>query len=102
MTRLEQLQKLAALHPDDAMLPYGIGLEYINLERWTDAIAAFDQALKLDNNLSAAHYHKARSEIKDGRHESARATLATGIEVALAAGDRKTVSEMHQLLDTIS
>ena len=44
-TRLEQLQKLAALEPDDPMSHYAIGLELVNQERWVEAIAAFDQAM---------------------------------------------------------
>ena len=102
MSRLEQLQELVATSPDDPLTHYSLALEYNNLERWDDAIAAFEAALKVDAHYSAAYYHKARAEIKASRREAARSTLTVGIEIAGAAGDAKTVREMKDLLDTIS
>ena len=102
MSRLEQLQKLVASTPDDPLLHYVLGLEYTNLERWGDAVAAYEAALRADPRYAAAYYHKARAEIKAGRGAVAQDTLKVGLEVAGAAGDQKTVKEMRQLLDTIS
>ncbi len=102
MSRLEQLKKLAEMSPDDPLAHYAVALEYNNLERHDDAIAAFEQALRVDPNYIAAYYHKARAEIRAGRHTAARGTLKVGVEVAGAAGDAKTVREMGDLLGTIA
>jgi tetratricopeptide (TPR) repeat protein len=100
--RLEQLQKLAAIAPDDPLAHYGLGLEFINLQRWEDAVAAFNQAIAVDGRYSAAFYHKARAEIAAGNAAAGRATLTAGMEVARAAGDWHTQEEMKALLDTLA
>jgi len=100
MSRLEQLQKLRAMSPQDPLAHYVLGLEYLNREQWEDAIAAFDDALRVDPKYAAAYYHKARAEIKAGRRAAARGTLKIGVEIATATGDLKTVKEMQQLADT--
>lgn len=102
MTRLEQLQRLIALDPNDPMTHYGVALELMNLERWDDAIAAFARTLECDAGYSAAYYHKARAEIRAHQHDAARVTLAAGVERAHAAGDAKTEREMRELLETIA
>jgi tetratricopeptide (TPR) repeat protein len=101
MSRLEQLKQLAEVAPDDPISHYGVGLECINLERWEDAIAAFDLALGVDAKYSSAYYHKARAQISGGRSEAARATLQAGMAVAVAVGDAHTDGEMRELLESI-
>ena len=101
MSRLEQLKKLIAIAPNDPMSHYGLGLEYINLESWSDADAAFSKAIEVDPNYSAAYYHRARAQIHAGQSDAARATLTSGMAVAKAAGDWHTQGEMQQLLDSI-
>ncbi len=101
MSRLEQLLKLAETSPKDPLSHYALGLEYINLERWDDAAAAFAKALDVDNRYTAAYYHKARAEIRAGKRGAAKATLAAGMECARANGDMKTEREMRELLETI-
>ena len=100
-TRLEQLRKLTETAPDDPLTHYAIGLEYINLKQWTNAVAAFERTLKIDNKYTAAYYHKARAEIRADQRPAAKATLAAGIECAEASGDMKTAREMRELLETI-
>lgn len=102
MSRLEQLKKLVAIAGDDPMSHYGLGLEYLQLNQWDAAAAAFAAALAVDPNYSAAYYHRGRALIGAGRVEEARATLAQGATVAQAAGDWKTVNEMQELLGTIA
>lgn len=83
------------------MSHYGLGLEYINLESWAEADAAFGKAIEVDPKYSAAYYHRGRAQIRGGQMDAARATLTTGMAVAKAAGDWHTQGEMQQLLDAI-
>jgi tetratricopeptide (TPR) repeat protein len=101
MSRLEKLQKLVSLAPADPMTHYGLGLEYINLQQWENAVEAFDRAIGVDAKYSAAYYHKARALISASRNADARATLQAGIQAATSAGDWHTQSEMTALLETI-
>lgn len=102
MSRLERLVKLTSLAPSDPMTHYGLALEYINLERWDDAVAGFDKAIAVDAKYSAAYYHKARALISAGREAEARATLEAGVDVADSAGDWHTKGEMSALLETLA
>lgn len=101
MSRLEKLRKLVELAGDDPLAFYGVGLEYINLQQWDEAVKAFAQAIAVDPNYSAAYYHKARAEISAGRTAEARATLEAGMQVARSAGDWHTEGEMRSLADTL-
>lgn len=100
MSRLEQLRKLVQVAGDDPMSHYGLGLEYIKLGQWSDAVAAFGRAIEVDPKYSAAYYHKARAQLGAGDAAAARETLARGIEAANAAGDWHTAGEMRELLAT--
>lgn len=101
MSRLEQLQKLATLHPNDPLIHYGIGLELSNQQRWAEAIAAFDATISADRTYSAAYYQKAKSQIGAAAAEDARHTLRDGMNIARESGDLHTVGEMQTLLESI-
>lgn len=102
MSRVEQLRKLIAMDPNDPMSHYGLGLEFINQQRWDEAIVAFDDALRVDANYSSAYYHKARAQIAAGRVDRARETLSAGMAVAQAKGDWHTRGEMNELLESLA
>ena len=101
MSRLEQLRKLVAIAGNDPMPHYGLGLEYVNLGQWSEAAAAFGEALRVDPRYSAAYYHKARAESLGGNSAAARKSLEDGIVVAQGHGDWKTVNEMRELLESL-
>lgn len=99
--RLEQLQKLVAVSPDDPLSHYGVGLELVNLERWEDAAAAFGATLQVDPNYVAAYYHKGRAEIQAGQATTAQETLNAGEQLAVKLGDDKTAGEIRELKELI-
>src|ERR1043165_6306161 len=101
MSRLDQLKKLLQIAPNDPMSHYGLGLKFITLQNWPEAAAAFDAAIQVDPNYSAAYYHKARALIAAGDGPAARATLDAGLKAAEAAGDWHTMGEMRELMETI-
>lgn len=101
MSRLEQLEKLATMTPDDPLGHYGLALEYLNLERWDDAVGSFARTIEIDAKYTAAYYHKARAEIRAGLADAARDSLTKGVAVAQSAGDWKTRDEMRELLESV-
>jgi tetratricopeptide (TPR) repeat protein len=101
MTRLEQLLRLTQTSPNDPLTHYAVALEYLEQRRYPEAVAAFEQALKIDPDYAPAYYHKARAEIRGDRKADARVTLAAGFAVARRFGDRKTAREMGELLESI-
>ncbi|QOJ13317.1 MAG: tetratricopeptide repeat protein [Planctomycetia bacterium] len=102
MSRLEQLRKLAMLEPSDPLTHYGLGIEYLNLQRYDEAVAAFDAALAADPRYSTAFYHKARAQAGASRPDEARRTLEAGMVVAREAGDWHAEGEMRGLLESLA
>jgi tetratricopeptide (TPR) repeat protein len=101
MSRLEQLRQFAAAQPDDPLAHYGLALEYANHERWDEALAAFEQTLRIDRQYVAAHHQKARVELKLGRRAAAAESLRAGIAVATAKNDAHAASKMKEMLESL-
>lgn len=101
MTRLEQLRKLAALEPHDPFTHYSVGLECLELERWDEALAAFDAALARDPQYFAAQPQRARVLLKLGRRADAADALRAGVAAAQLAGDRHAADHMTGLLEAL-
>lgn len=102
MSRLEQLQKLAAAQPDDPLIHYGLGLEWMQLEQWQEAIEAFQRTIQIDARYYPAYQQKARAELKLARRAEAAATLETGIALAQTAGDLHAADQMRKTLETLT
>lgn len=102
MTRLQKLLQLAATTPDDPFTHYGVGLEYAQLERWDDALHAFDQALRVDAGYIAAYHQKARAALKLGQRDAATDALCAGIAAARARGERHEADEMQKMLEALA
>ncbi len=102
MSRLDQLRKFAQSQPDDAFAQYGVGLECMQLERWDEALAAFDLALAADASYVAAFYQKALAEVKLGQRSAAATTLKAGMPIALEANETHAVAEMRKMLETLA
>ncbi len=52
---VDLLERVVALRPDDAQTRYRLGRALQNQKRFTESIAAFRQALRLDPNFAEAH-----------------------------------------------
>lgn len=102
MTRLDELRRLAAAQPADPLPHLGVGMECMNLERWEEALAAFDQTLRIDPGYTAAWLQRARALLQLQRREEARAALEAGIKAARAQNDAHAADEMQKLLETMS
>lgn len=99
--RLTKLLKLAEADPGDPFIHYGVGLEYVNLERWADAIEAFERVLARRPDDVPALLQKGRAEIKLGRQDAARQSWSAGLSAAQRAGDRHAASELQGFLDAL-
>ncbi len=99
MTRLEKLRKLAHAEPNDVFVQYGLGIELMNLEHWSDALAAFERVLSLDAAYAGGHLNKAKVELKLDRVQAARETLRAGITAAERRGDAHAADLLRELLE---
>jgi tetratricopeptide (TPR) repeat protein len=102
MPRLDQLEKLLKIDPNDAFVLYGIAHEHANLGAHDRAIEFYDRCLAVDPSYCYAYYHKARSLESSGRSDDAAVVIRAGIEASKKAGDAHAVSELQGLLSHLS
>lgn len=100
-TRLEQLQKLLALEPNDPFLLYSTALEHAKTGDHARAVEFFDRCLAADPAYCYAYFHKAVSLKAADRAGEARDTLTAGIRAAQAAGDAKAIGELSGMLESL-
>lgn len=100
--RLDQLLKLHTADPADADVPYMIALEHAKGEHPEDALPWLDKAIDLRPDYLYAYYQKGQLQAQLGDRDAATATLKHGLERATAAGDEKAISELTELLATIT
>ena len=87
--------------PADPEIHYMIALERAKDGDLTQALAGFDECIRLDPEFHYAYYHKAVTLDTAGRREEARRVAADGVEHARDAADPKAYSELTGLLDTL-
>jgi len=97
MPSIEQLTKLLAAEPNDPFLLYGLAQEFAKVPDVAKACEYFDRCLAADPKYCYAYYHKARVLIAAKRFDEAKAVIASGKAVALAAGDSHARSEIMAL-----
>lgn len=96
--RIGALLRMLERGQDSALLRFSLGNEYRAAGQHDDAIAHFEQAVKLDPGYSAAWKLLGRSLECAGREDDAMAAWRTGIEAAEKKGDRQAAKEMTVFL----
>ena len=84
---LEMYEAALALDPLDVKARNNLGSTYMQLTMDDRAIAAFREALRLDNSYSLAHYNLACVHARDGNVESAAAYLRQAVAIEPEARD---------------
>jgi tetratricopeptide (TPR) repeat protein len=102
-SRLDKLQRLLQLDPNDAFVLYGIAQEHAKggADGQERAVEYYDRCIAADPNYCYAYYHKAVTLQGLSRRDEARASAAAGLDVAKAANDLKAVSELSSLLNVL-
>lgn len=101
MALTENLEAMLAQGKDSAMLRFGLGSAYFNECRYDEAIPHLRQCLTLDNDYTAAYKLLGRALQKKGQTEEAKQVLETGLEKALASGDKQIEREIRIFLKKI-
>ena len=98
--RMEQIQAMLAADPDDVMLRYMLGMEYVAAGDDAGAVGVFRELVAKSPYVPA--YHMAGQALNRlGRDAEACDMLRRGIAAARAAGDLHALGEMEGLLTTI-
>lgn len=100
--RVQQLEELLKMQPDDALLQYSLGLEYLKRGDAEKAISPLGKAIRLQSDYSAAYRELGKALTQTALAEEAVQTYQQGIEVAQGRGDLQTAKEMEVFLRRIT
>ena len=98
MPSVEELLELLEEDPNDYMLRYGLGMEYLRGQRYDEAAAAFEQAIQSQPDYSVAYRELARCWMRLGQSEKARPILVRGRKIATEKSDLQVIKDIEQLL----
>ncbi len=100
--RIQQLEELLKMQPDDALLQYSLGLEYLKGGDPERAIPPLREAIRLQGDYSAAYRELGKALAQAGFTDEATQTYRQGIEIANGRGDLQTAKEMQVFLRRIT
>ena len=89
---------MASAQPDDAMIWYGLGSEYVKVENWDEAVLALRNVVRINPDYTAAYQMLGSALMSQGEREEARRAWTSGIEAAERTGAWKARGHMEGLL----
>lgn len=97
-SRIEIFRQMASAQPDDALVWYGLGSEYVKAENWAEAVSALRNVLRINPDYTAAYQMLGSALMSQGEREEARRVWTQGIEAAGRTGAWKARGHMEGLL----
>ena len=95
---LEAFEEMAAKAPENVVVRYSLGREYLKAKRFAEAERELREALRVKPDYSAAYRELGKSLVGLGRLDEAREIYTKGIVVACEKGDLQTQREMEVFL----
>ena len=95
---LEAFEEMAAKVPDNVMVRYSLGREYLKVKRYDEAERELREALRLKPDYSAAYRELGKSLVGMDRLDEAREIYTQGAQVASEKGDLQTQREIEVFL----
>jgi len=101
MNRLDKLLALRESEPTDPEIHYMIAMERARAGETTQALAGYDECLRLDPDFHYAYYHKAVALDEAGRRDEAKSAAEEGLARAEQSQNAKAASELSSLLGSL-
>jgi Flp pilus assembly protein TadD len=98
---LQAFEELATQAPENVMVRYGLGREYLKGKHFADAEREFREAVRLKPDYSAAYRELGKALVGLERLEEAREIYLKGAEVACEKGDLQTKKEIEVFLNRL-
>ncbi len=95
---LEAFEELAAQAPENVMVRYSLGREYLKAQRYAEAEREFREAVRLKPDYSAAYRELGRTLVELSRPDEAREAYRQGAEISSQKGDLQTKREIEVFL----
>lgn len=100
--KINQLENIVRQNPQNALMHYTLGVEYLRAGQPQKAIDVFRKSIELESDYSAAYRELGRALVKSNSMKEARDVFHKGIAVAEGKGDIQTAKEMRVFLKRIS
>jgi len=100
-SRLEQFKEFVEMDPSDAFSRYALGMEYMGVGDYSQAISQFLEVIRLDPSDASAHFQAANAYEHLNDKDRAKAFLRKGIDAASKKGDRHAIDEMTAALEKL-
>src|SRR5947209_5766381 len=97
-SRLDALKAMAEKKPDDAMIHYGLGMEYRKAGETQGAVDAFRTVVRVNPDYTAAYQELGSLLVELGETNEAQHIFELGIAVADRTGAWKPREHMKRLL----
>ncbi len=97
-SKTEIFAQMARDQPDNEMIWYGLGSEYVKEANWSEAVEALRRVIKLNPNYTAAYQMLGTALANSGAPVAAREAWTEGVAVATRAGAWKARQHMESLL----
>lgn len=101
-SRIDIFAEMVKQQPDDGMIWYGLASEYVKAERWSEAVDALRNVVRLNPDFTAAYQMLGTALLNQGQSEEARRAWTQGVEVANRTGAWKARQHMEGLLANTS
>lgn len=100
--QIKQLESLIRQNPDNALMHYTLGIEYLRAGENEKAATVLKKAINLEPEYSAAYRELGKALLKSGLKQESIEVFHKGIVVAEEKGDIQTAREMRVFLKRIS
>ena len=101
MARLDDMLAFVEKDPDDSFARYAVALELRSLKRIDEAVEQLVELRRREPSYGATYYQLGELYAMSDRIDDAREAFRAGVDVARAAGDRHTQSELEVALDDL-
>lgn len=98
--RIETFRQMLESDPENALVRFGLANEYVKVERYEEAIEAFNTYLQRTDDEGAAFGMLARAYEKVGMRDEARETFQRGIEAAEKHGHPSMAEDYRMTLES--
>lgn|SRR5687768_7154795 len=89
------------LDPSDTFSLYALGMEYMGISEFENAIRQFDSVIQISPDQPPAYFQAGIASTKLNQKERARNYLKRGIDAAERVNDRHAKDEMQAALDQL-
>jgi len=98
MSRIEQLQEFMKESPNDSFLIYALALEYVKINKFSEAIKLFEGLVENDIQYLATYLQYGNLLAETDDIAKAEEIYNKGIEIARLQNNSKTRQEIEQAL----